>query len=102
MAYTGKVTSPESLGRMLTRMAQQAGVPAHDTTGVLRHYGRDVAGALTLASRRTSRSSPPILLPDALRALPDGARHRAARRAGRSNRCEAEAPAKETCRKRLL
>lgn len=35
-------------GRMLTRMAQEAGVPAHDSIGMLRAYGRDVAGALQI------------------------------------------------------
>lgn len=33
-------------GRMLERLALQARVPAHDVLGMLRTYGRDVAGAL--------------------------------------------------------
>jgi serine/threonine-protein kinase HipA len=33
-------------GRMLTRLAQQAGVAEQDVVGLLRAYGRDVAGAL--------------------------------------------------------
>ncbi len=35
-------------GRMLARLAQQAGVPQHDIVGLLRAYGRDVAGALQI------------------------------------------------------
>jgi serine/threonine-protein kinase HipA len=35
-------------GRMLTRLAQQAGVPEQDVIGLLRAYGRDVAGALQI------------------------------------------------------
>lgn len=35
-------------GRMLTRLAQQADVPQHDVIGMLRRYGRDVAGALQI------------------------------------------------------
>lgn len=35
-------------GRMLSRLAQQAGVPAHDSVGLLRAYGRDIAGALQI------------------------------------------------------
>lgn len=35
-------------GRMLTRMAQEAGLPAQDDIGMLRSYGRDVAGALQI------------------------------------------------------
>jgi serine/threonine-protein kinase HipA len=35
-------------GRMLTRLAQQAGLPEHDVLGLLRAYGRDVAGALQI------------------------------------------------------
>jgi serine/threonine-protein kinase HipA len=35
-------------GRMLTRLAQQAGVAEQDVTGLLRAYGRDVAGALQI------------------------------------------------------
>lgn len=35
-------------GRMRTRLAQTAGVPEHDTIGLLRRYGRDVAGALQI------------------------------------------------------
>ncbi len=35
-------------GRMLTRLAQQAGLPEQDVTGLLRAYGRDVAGALQM------------------------------------------------------
>jgi transcriptional regulator with XRE-family HTH domain len=86
MAYTGKVTSAESLGRilqqarllsglsqrelarrlgttqkyvweleagkpsivMLTRLAQQSGLAGQDVIGLLRAYGRDVAGALRI------------------------------------------------------
>jgi serine/threonine-protein kinase HipA len=33
-------------GRLLTRLAQQADVAEHDVVGLLRAYGRDVAGAL--------------------------------------------------------
>src|ERR1700739_397870 len=33
-------------GRMLTRLAQQAGLAEQDVIGLLRAYGRDVAGAL--------------------------------------------------------
>jgi serine/threonine-protein kinase HipA len=35
-------------GRMLTRLAQQAGLAEHDVIGLLRRYGRDVAGALQI------------------------------------------------------
>ncbi len=35
-------------GRMLTRMAQEAGLSERDTIGLLRRYGRDVAGALQI------------------------------------------------------
>lgn len=35
-------------GRMLKRLAQDAGVPESDTIGLLRRYGRDVAGALQI------------------------------------------------------
>jgi serine/threonine-protein kinase HipA len=35
-------------GRMLTRLAQQAGLAEQDVTGLLRAYGRDVAGALQI------------------------------------------------------
>lgn len=35
-------------GRMLTRLAQQAGVAEQDVIGLLRAYGRDVAGALQI------------------------------------------------------
>jgi serine/threonine-protein kinase HipA len=35
-------------GRMLGRLAQQAGVQQHDVVGMLRAYGRDVAGALQI------------------------------------------------------
>ncbi|WP_454301811.1 type II toxin-antitoxin system HipA family toxin [Salana multivorans] len=35
-------------GRMLDRLAQEARVPAHDVIGMLRHYGRDIAGALQI------------------------------------------------------
>ncbi len=35
-------------GRMLTRLSQQAGVADHDVIGLLRAYGRDVAGALQI------------------------------------------------------
>jgi serine/threonine-protein kinase HipA len=35
-------------GRMLTRLAQQAGIGEQDVTGMLRRYGRDVAGALQI------------------------------------------------------
>lgn len=35
-------------GRMLTRMAAEAGVPIHDSIGLLRRFGRDVAGALQI------------------------------------------------------
>jgi serine/threonine-protein kinase HipA len=35
-------------GRMLTRLAQQAGLAEHDAIGLLRGYGRDVAGALQI------------------------------------------------------
>lgn len=35
-------------GRMLTRLAQQAGVTEQDVIGLLRTYGRDVAGALQI------------------------------------------------------
>jgi serine/threonine-protein kinase HipA len=34
--------------RMLTRLAQQAGIAEQDVTGLLRAYGRDVAGALQI------------------------------------------------------
>lgn len=35
-------------GRMLSRLAQQAGVAEQDVIGLLRRYGRDVAGALQI------------------------------------------------------
>lgn len=35
-------------GRMLTRLAQQAGLVEQDVIGLLRAYGRDVAGALQI------------------------------------------------------
>lgn len=35
-------------GRMLDRMAREAGVPGHDVIGMLRRYGRDIAGALQI------------------------------------------------------
>jgi serine/threonine-protein kinase HipA len=35
-------------GRMLTRLAQQAGVLEQDVVGLLRTYGRDVAGAIQI------------------------------------------------------
>jgi serine/threonine-protein kinase HipA len=35
-------------GRMLTRLAQRAGLAEQDVTGMLRAYGRDVAGALQI------------------------------------------------------
>jgi serine/threonine-protein kinase HipA len=35
-------------GRLLTRLAQEAGVLEHDVVGMLRAYGRDVAGALQI------------------------------------------------------
>lgn len=35
-------------GRLLTRLAQEAGVAEHDVAGLLRAYGRDVAGALQI------------------------------------------------------
>lgn len=35
-------------GRMLTRLAESAGLAAHDVVGLLRTYGRDVAGALQI------------------------------------------------------
>jgi serine/threonine-protein kinase HipA len=35
-------------GRMLTRLAQEARVPTDDVIGLLRRYGRDVAGALQI------------------------------------------------------
>jgi serine/threonine-protein kinase HipA len=35
-------------GRMLTRLAQQAGLAEQDVIGLLRSYGRDVAGALQI------------------------------------------------------
>jgi serine/threonine-protein kinase HipA len=35
-------------GRMLTRLAQQAGVVEQDVIGMLRAYGRDIAGALQI------------------------------------------------------
>jgi serine/threonine-protein kinase HipA len=35
-------------GRMLTRLAQQAGLAEQDVLGLLRGYGRDVAGALQI------------------------------------------------------
>ncbi|GAB3768705.1 hypothetical protein GCM10028864_67450 [Microlunatus parietis] len=35
-------------GRMLDRLAQEAGVPRHDVIGMLRRYGRDIAGALQI------------------------------------------------------
>lgn len=38
-------------GRMLTRLAQQAGVVEQDVIGLLRSYGRDVAGALQIWDR---------------------------------------------------
>jgi len=38
-------------GRALTRLAAAAAVPAHDTIGLLRAYGRDIAGALQIWDR---------------------------------------------------
>ncbi|MFD6448256.1 type II toxin-antitoxin system HipA family toxin [Promicromonospora sp. NPDC060204] len=35
-------------GRMLSRLAQNAGVAEHDVVGMLRQYGRDIAGALQI------------------------------------------------------
>ena len=35
-------------GRMLTRMAQEAGIAEQDVIGMLRRYGRDIAGALQI------------------------------------------------------
>jgi serine/threonine-protein kinase HipA len=35
-------------GRMLTRLAQQSGLAEQDVIGLLRRYGRDVAGALQI------------------------------------------------------
>lgn len=35
-------------GRMLSRLAAEAGLPVHDTIGLLRRYGRDLAGALQI------------------------------------------------------
>jgi serine/threonine-protein kinase HipA len=35
-------------GRMLTRLAQEAGVEAYDVVGLLRRFGRDVAGAIQI------------------------------------------------------
>ena len=35
-------------GRMRTRLAQTVGVQEHDTIALLRHFGRDVAGALQI------------------------------------------------------
>jgi serine/threonine-protein kinase HipA len=35
-------------GRMLTRLAQEAGVDEYDVIGLLSHFGRDVAGALQI------------------------------------------------------
>lgn len=35
-------------GRMLDRLAREAGVPTHDTIGLLRAHGRDIAGALQI------------------------------------------------------
>ncbi len=35
-------------GRILARLAQEANVPERDTIGLLRSYGRDVAGALQI------------------------------------------------------
>ncbi len=35
-------------GRMLSAMAQQSGIPIQDVLGLLRNFGRDVAGALQL------------------------------------------------------
>ncbi|MEX2534956.1 MAG: HipA domain-containing protein [Trueperaceae bacterium] len=35
-------------GRMLSRLAQEARLPAHDVIGLIRKYGRDVAGALQI------------------------------------------------------
>lgn len=35
-------------GQMLVRLGQQAAVPPHDVVGMLRAYGRDVAGALQI------------------------------------------------------
>lgn len=35
-------------GRLLTRLAQEANVAEHDVVGLLRAYGRDVAGALQI------------------------------------------------------
>lgn len=35
-------------GRLLSRLAQEAGVAAHDSIALLRAYGRDIAGALQI------------------------------------------------------
>lgn len=35
-------------GRMLSRLAQESGLEAHDVIGLLRNFGRDVAGALQI------------------------------------------------------
>lgn len=35
-------------GRMLSRLAQEAGVEAYDVIGLLRRFGRDVAGAIQI------------------------------------------------------
>lgn len=35
-------------GRMLTRLAHEGAVPEHDVVGLLRGYGRDIAGALQI------------------------------------------------------
>src|SRR5690606_30690743 len=35
-------------GRMLKKLAQEASVPESDTIGLLRRYGRDVAGAMQI------------------------------------------------------
>ncbi|GAA4843042.1 hypothetical protein GCM10023221_21450 [Luteimicrobium xylanilyticum] len=35
-------------GRMLSRLAQEAAVPEQDVIGLLRAYGRDVAGAVQI------------------------------------------------------
>jgi serine/threonine-protein kinase HipA len=35
-------------GRMLSRLAQEAGLEEHDVIGLLRNFGRDVAGALQI------------------------------------------------------
>ena len=35
-------------GRMLSRLAQESGLEEHDVIGMLRNFGRDVAGALQI------------------------------------------------------